>query len=348
MRKIIFIICIIANSFLNNSEAGSLIFAFRKLELQKMLHQTKDSLEIKKLNLELKEIEEGEQNAANTEAPRFALDDQVPVSGVTTNVDINIPIGAVINDNAYALIIGNEDYNSFQPDLGSEVNVAFAVNDATIFKKYCISTLGVPESNIKFLTNATLGQMIRAISWMNKITEKEAGDADVIVYYAGHGLPDEQTHEPSIMPVDISSNDIQSAIHLKDLYTKLTQYPSKKITVFLDACFSGGGRNQGLVASRGVKVKPKEDALNGNIVVFTSSSGDQSSLSFKEKHHGIFTYYLLKRIQETAGNTTYKDLFDYLKKEVDLNCVKVNEKEQTPNLLFSTELGDHWKGWKLR
>jgi len=264
-----------------------------------------------------------------------------------SDVDMNIPPNNVVNPHSYALIIGNEDYSSFQSGLSSEVNVVFAVNDATIFKKYCINTFGVPESNVKFYANATGGQMNQAISWINKLIQKEGGDAEVIVYYAGHGLPDEQTHEPYIIPVDVSGAELQSAIKLQALYSKLTEYPSKKITVFMDACFSGGSRGAGLLATRGVKIKPKENTLAGNIVVFTSSSGEQSSLPFKNKQHGIFTYYLLKKIQETAGNSSYEELFNYLKKEVDLNCVKVNSKEQTPDLLFSTELGDNWKSWKL-
>ena len=158
------------------------------------------------------------------------------------DVDINIPTMQAINPHAYALIIGNEDYHRFQSDLSSEANVAFAVNDATIFKKYIVGTMGIQESNMKFLSNATSGQMNQAISWLNKIIQKEGGEAEVIVYYVGHGLPDEQTHEPYIIPVDVSGSNLQSAIKLQTLYTKLTEYPSKKITVFMDACFSGGSR----------------------------------------------------------------------------------------------------------
>lgn len=266
----------------------------------------------------------------------------------SSDVDVNIPSLNTINPHAYALIIGNEDYSSFQLGLSSEANVAFAVNDASIFKKYCNETFGVPESNIKHIKNGTSGQMNQAISWINKIIQKEDGEADVIVYYAGHGLPDEQTHEPYIIPVDVSGANLQSAIKLQTLYSKLTEYPSKKITVFMDACFSGGSREQGLLASRGVKIKPKDDLLTGNIVVFTSSSGEQSSLPFKDKQHGIFTYYLLKKMQETNGNVSYDELYNYVKKEVDLNCLKVNNKEQTPGLLMSPNLGDSWKSWKLR
>lgn len=264
-----------------------------------------------------------------------------------SDVDVNIPELTTANPHAYALIIGNEDYHTFQPDLSSEANVAFAVNDASIFKKYIAGTLGIPEENTKLLNNATSGQMNQAIAWINKLIMKEGGEAEVIVYYAGHGLPDEQTHEPYIIPVDVSGTNLQSAIKLQTLYTKLTEYPAKKVTVFMDACFSGGSRGQGLLATRGVKVKPKDDMLTGNIVVFTSSTGEQSSLPFKDKQHGMFTYYLLKKMQETKGNISYDELYNYVKKEVDLNCLKVNNKEQTPSLLLSIELGDKWKSWKF-
>jgi hypothetical protein len=265
-----------------------------------------------------------------------------------SDVDINIPIEKTTNIHSYSLIIGNEDYASYQTDLNSEVNVAFAVNDATTFKKYCTSALGIPEGNIRFLKNATTGQMRQSIAWINKIIEKEGGDAEVIVYYAGHGMPDEQTHESYIIPVDVSGTDLQSAIKLNDLYSKLSEFPSKKVTVFLDACFSGGGRGQGLIAARGVKVKPKKDQLNGNIVVFTSSSGEQSSLPYKEKQHGIFTYYLLKKLQASGGTVNYNELYSYIKKEVDLNCVKINNKEQTPDLLVPGNLTNKWMNWKLK
>jgi len=115
----------------------------------------------------------------------------------------------------------------------------------------------------------------------------------------------------------------------------------------LDACFSGGARNQGLVAARGVRMKPKQDMLDGNVVVFTASSGEESSLPYKEKQHGIFTYYLLKKIQATKGNITYKELSDYLKKEVGVKSVLVNSKEQTPQTNVSPKAKTNWGEWKI-
>ena len=150
------------------------------------------------------------------------------------------------------------------------------------------------------------------------------------------------------MPVDVSGNDLKYAIKLSDLYAKLSEHPTKKVTVFLDACFSGGARNDALVAARGVKVRPKKEAIKGNVVVFSASSGEQSSLPYKDKQHGIFTYHLLKKLQETKGDASLKDISDYLSKEVSLRSIIVNNKEQNPQVNYSTEVQEKWGGWKLK
>ncbi len=125
-------------------------------------------------------------------------------------------------------------------------------------------------------------------------------------------------------------------------------FPSERITVYLDACFTGGGRNAGLIASRGVKVKPKEGILNGNIVVFSSSSGEQSSLPFSDEKHGMFTYYLLKKLQETKGDVTYSELFESLNEKISIESLLVNSKEQNPVINTSQDVAEKWKQWRLK
>lgn len=264
------------------------------------------------------------------------------------DVDTNIPQNQQKRSNRFALVIGNEDYNSFQQGLNSEVNVDFAVNDAVTFEQYAIKTLGVPTENAVLLTNAKAMDMHKAIDKLALLAKSLNGKAELIFYYAGHGFPDEQTKEPYLIPVDVSGSDLRFAINLKDLYAKLSQYPTQRVTVILDACFSGGARNQGLVAARGVKVKPKESDLSGNLVVFAASSGDQSSLPYKEKKHGMFTYLLLKKLQETKGDITYEELFNHLQEQVGVKSLLINSKEQTPQANASPTLGDDWKGWKVK
>ncbi len=264
------------------------------------------------------------------------------------DVDNNIPETAKLNENRFALIIGNEDYSSQQTDLTTEANVPFARDDASAFNEYAIKVLGIPQENITFMLDATSGKMKQALDKMNKLAKNSMGNAELFFYYAGHGLPDEVSKEPYLIPVDISGNNVADGIKLEYVYQKLTEYPSKNVTVFLDACFSGGARNQGLIAARGVKVKPKENMVKGKLVVFTASTGEQSSLSYKDKSHGLFTYFLLLKLQESQGEVTYKELSDYLSLKVGLKSVMLNNKEQNPQVNVSPEIQNQWQNWKFR
>lgn len=264
-----------------------------------------------------------------------------------SDVDIEIPTVNKIYENRFALIVGNEDYSTYQNGLGSEVNVIYAANDARAFKEYCIKTLGVPEENVVMLINARAIEFNREISKLNLYAKNSKGRAELIFYYAGHGLPDETTKESYLIPVDVTGSDLKFGVKLSDLYANLTEYPAERIIVFIDACFSGGARNQGLMAARGVKIKPKENLLSGNIVVFSASSSDQSSLPYKEKGHGIFTYYLLKKLQDTKGQLTFKELSDYISEKVSISSLRVNSKEQNPQINVSVEAQKSWEQWRF-
>ena len=272
---------------------------------------------------------------------------QIKKEYLTSDVDRDVPVNYNTISNRYALVIGNEDYSSFQTGLSSEVNVDYAINDAKVFSEYCQKTLGVDSRHLKLLTNATYGQMKQAIAWVQNLSDIEGGNAEIIFYYSGHGLPNEVTKEGYLMPVDVSGNNVSNGISLKYLYQELNKYPAKEITVVLDACFSGGARNEGLVAMKGVKIKPKEDVVSGNMVVFASSSGNESSAVYREKQHGYLTYFLLKKIQETKGYVNYKDLSDYLDYQVRKETAIIG-KVQTPKVNVSPSARDQWKYWSFR
>jgi uncharacterized caspase-like protein len=168
------------------------------------------------------------------------------------------------------------------------------------------------------------------------------------VYYAGHGLPLESTKVPFLIPVDVSGADPSMGISLPEMYSRLGQFPSKRVVVFLDACFSGGSRGTQLLAMRGVRIKAEDAQVAGNLMVFSASSGEESALPWAEKQHGFFTYHLLKKLQETQGNVTYQSLAEYLRKEVRLQALKVSGKDQNPQLLVSPDLSLEWNQWTVR
>ena len=309
--------------------------------------QTADAEKTREINPVNAQGEQALKQQGNNPAAEPKEINKNTTAASVSDVDKNIPSASAKRQYLFALIIGNEDYSSFQTGLSSEVNVAYAQNDARIFKEYAIQTLGAPEENTILLLNARAIEMNRAIAKMNLFAKNAGGKAEIIVYYAGHGFPDEMTKEPYLMPVDVSGSDLQFAVKLNDLYKKMSEFPTRKVTIFLDACFSGGGRGAGLVAARGVKIRPKETELNGSLAVFTSSSGDQSSLSYKEQQHGMFTYFLLKKLQETKGKVSYKELSDYLSEKVGLNSIRINDKEQNPQVNISPDALSVWETWNM-
>lgn len=299
------------------------------------------------LKVEVKAEEDIEEKPLVEEKPAEKPKPTTVEESSTSELLTNLPKNPV-NPFRFALIIGNEDYSSYQTGLESESDVAFAIRDASAFKEFALNILGVPKDNIIFLTNARAIEMDNAIGKLNPIIKALNGKAEIFFYYAGHGFPDEKTKEPYLIPVDVSGTNLRFAVRLKDLYESLTEHPSTRITVFLDACFSGGAREQGLVAARAVKVRPKEDLLKGNLVVFSASSGNESSLPYKDKQHGLFTYYLLEKLKETKGDVTYKELSEYLSSQVGVRSVMVNNKPQTPQTNVSVDAENQWGDWRLK
>ena len=161
-------------------------------------------------------------------------------------------------------------------------------------------------------------------------------------------MPDFETRKGYLIPVDVSGSNIRDGISLSDLYKKLAATKAARITVFLDACFSGGGRGEnGLLAARTVKVKPTGDLVDGNIIVFTASSGEEVSLPLKKESHGLFTYHVLRKFQETNGNVTMHEMQNYLSYQVPKSSLTENGMKQTPQVLTSPKLDLNWLNWKF-
>ena len=265
----------------------------------------------------------------------------VQVASLRSDVDKEIPNGLAPKSNRYALIIGNEDYSSKQPGLEKEVNVDFAEADARVFAEYAEKVLGYPKENIRFLTNATKGTMSQGVDWLVKKAQAQ-GDAEIMFYYSGHGLPEEVSKEPYLIPVDVSGTQVQNGLSLIDVYNQLAGSTAKKCVVVLDACFSGGARNKELTALKGIKVSASINEVPGNLVVLASSSGTQSSAVYKEKQHGYFTYFLLKNLKESKGQSSIERSMIEVTKNVRLKALDIS-KEQTPQILTGSDINETWK-----
>ncbi|MDE6445032.1 MAG: caspase family protein [Muribaculaceae bacterium] len=259
-----------------------------------------------------------------------------------SDVDVDVPITKDINDLTFAFIFANEDYQEV-------ANVPHALNDGERFAEYCQKTFGIPKTNVHLIKNGTLNNIRREINLMKEIAQAYKGEASFIIYYAGHGIPDEDSRKAYLLPTDGYPTDLSTCYSLNDLYRTIGDLPVKRNIVFLDACFSGATRDNDMVmAARGVVLKPKEAKATGNTLIMASAFGNETSYAYDEKNHGMFTYFLLKKIKESKGNITMDSLFEYLKDNVSKMSIVVNRKPQTPTLSISPILGDDWKVWEIK
>lgn len=265
-----------------------------------------------------------------------------PVEGIDVTHGVNAaPVTGRRNDKTITVIIANEEY-----EMAAKVDNA--VNDGLAFKEYCIKTLGLPGENVKYASNLSFGKMRKTINDAIELANVMNGEASLIVYYAGHGIPDNATKDAFLMPVDADGTDTQVCFSLKDLYARINNANLKQSVVFLDACFSGAQRDgEMIVAARGARLKPKEAKPEGHTIVFSATSGDQAAFSYKAEQHGLFTYFLLKKLQESKGNVKLGELAEYLRENVELESRRVNNMPQTPVVSVSANFEDSWKGKKL-
>lgn len=254
------------------------------------------------------------------------------------DVDTDIPKARRENEYSFAVIIANEKYDVESP-------VEFAINDGRVFKAYCQQLFGMPEENIRLLENASYMQIKRTMEWLKRVTKAYAGVCKVYLYYAGHGMPDEKQRTAYLLPTDGYASDITvSGYSLKELYALLGALPAESVTVFLDACFSGLKRDgAAILAARSVAIEPEEEVLSGKVMVFSATSEAETAYAYKRKGHGMFTYFLLKKLKESRGNITYGELSDYIRTEVMRKSLTLNDKEQTPTVSVAPILESTWK-----
>ena len=265
-----------------------------------------------------------------------------PVYIGNSAVDKEIYVSKATDNTTFVAIIGNEKYKDV-------AEVPFAENDARIFAEYCKKTLGISENHVRLYVNATYNDIRKAVSWLKQGLSAYNGEGRVIFYYAGHGIPNETDKTAYLLPVDGIGSDIESAYSLSKLYQTLGELPAQSVTVFLDACFSGAKRDGEMMASaRGVAIKAKAEAPKGKMVIFTAAQGDETAYPFKSQQHGMFTYYLLRKLQESKGNVTLGELGDYLTKEVKRQSFDENNKMQTPTVNASAALQSTWRTMKLK
>ncbi len=258
----------------------------------------------------------------------------------------SIPVAPREMPNAVAVIIGNKDYKN-APE------VDYALNDASIMKKYVVTAMGYRPGNIIYIEDATQGDLIRIFgsetNYKGQLYDYvRNGLSEVFVYYSGHGAPDPDSKEGYMVPVDCDPSHVAlNGYSLRTLYTNLDKIDQEKhlkhVTVVLDACFSGASVHGTLLANASpIYITVDKDVMaSPNSTIITSASGDQVSGWYPEQKHSLFTYFFLRGLQEQASRNqivTARDIFNFADDADDgvpYWSRRLNNRTQTPTFTGS-------------
>lgn len=273
-----------------------------------------------------------EQYAAGQVASNSTL-----APAVKSDVDSPATVKIKRLQNSYAIVIGIENYRQKLP------RADFATQDATLVADYLTKVMGYPEENVITLLNdhATNVDLVKYLEkWLPNNVEK---GSTVFIYYSGHGAPDPKTGNAYLVPYDGDPSFIdQTGYSLKRMYEALGKLPAKEVIVALDSCFSGaGGRSVLAEGARPLVMnQQKSVVLPNNMTIMAAAAGDQISSTYKDKGHGLFTYFLLKGIKNEDvvrqdGSIKMDDLFGYIKPQIERVARKQYNNEQTPQLILA-------------
>jgi hypothetical protein len=244
----------------------------------------------------------------------------------------------VKNRNAVAVVIGNRIYEDSIPE------VKFAENDALAVRAFLIDVLGYREGNIHVVKNATKGKLERYFG--NKGNHKgklfqliNKRQADVTVFYSGHGIPGMESDRGYLLPVDGDpSNPDLTAYPLNLLLENLGKLPSKSMNVYLDTCFSGDSGGGTIIKNiSGLYFEIQLPKTPKKIVVITAARAKEPANWDIEAKQGLFTKHLLLALKGEAdrvqyggnkdGQITLGEVERYLDSEMTYAAIKINRQQ---------------------
>jgi len=227
------------------------------------------------------------------------------------NIDNYIPTTFNNGSDIIMVIMGVENY------LNCPV-AQYAVNDITMVYKYAVKMLNVKPENILVLKNEQvtkkrLSEIFGQNGWLS--SKAIANRSKIIIYYAGHGASDIEANMAHIIPYDAIPNNSNTWYSLQLLFAGLQRINAASVSLLFDANFAGVNRNKQPFISNGGTlwaIPTFPVIVSNNFTALYASIGEQANLVAKVPGHGMFTYYLLKTLQESADkgeSLTYRQIF---------------------------------------
>lgn len=263
----------------------------------------------------------------------FALQ-QVPFGNV--DVESNIPILSELNEEAWGLVVSNEDFGEFLSPR------TYANRDGRLIATYFENAFGIPQEqlfNYRDITNNDL------IDESLQEIEDSAGDSStVFIYLNGYSGVEQEDGEFQFSMLYSAKEDSASWEHstnLNALFERIADLPAQKKVVVADLDFQTGddfdaGNQDPLESLARIITEENEDSA----VLFASRLEQDAELyvsrDAEDKKHHIFTYYFARAIQQR--NVTMATINQYLQRNVTFMSRKIYDKSQDPRFYGNIEL----------
>ena len=204
------------------------------------------------------------------------------------------------NRRYYGLIIGIDQYDDPQiQTLDNPVNDSKALYE--VLKTYYSFT----SQNLQLLENPTRAEIIDALDQLSqKVTETD----HVLIFYAGHGVWNEQLNQGYWLPTDASMETKSAWLSNSTIRDYLGGIKSKHTLLISDACFSGG-----ILKERGVE----SSKVILELYKMPSRKAMTSGTMTTVPDNSVFIHYLLKNLENNEARLLSADhLFRSLKQAV--------------------------------
>ena len=209
--------------------------------------------------------------------------------------------GAAAGASGYhALVIGNNAYKALPKLKTAEAD---AREVAALLKEFY-------GFETRLLLNATRQQIVTALFAYRQTLGPEA---NLLVYYAGHGINDKEADKAYWLPVDATRDDDSNWISADDITTRLRAIPARHVLVISDSCYSGT-----LTRGLGEALPPpnaREQFLQrmmaGRSRTLMASGGDEPVAdSGGGGRHSVFASALMRGLRDMdKGKFTAAELF---------------------------------------
>lgn len=229
-----------------------------------------------------------------------------------------------------ALVIGINSYKGYWRPLKN------ALNDAEGIAEILQNNYQFDEVITLFDKDATRRNIIQKFEWLSENTTK---DDNVLIFYAGHGQFNKSLNKGYWVPVDAETNSVADYISNNDVKTFIGGIPAKHTLLITDACFAGdifrGSKTESMKFDPNNMEKYYREVYRKQSRLALTSGGVEEVSDAGKDDHSIFTYYLIKALEENE-----RKYFDANQLFNEFRIAVTNNSEQTPMLQVIRDTND--------